>query len=78
MGSKHNRDEKGKFAPKELVRQVRSLRATDEVWNRLKALAQQRGQTPADYLEWMIMREPLKEQESISTQQTQVRIHTNV
>lgn len=44
----------GKFAPKPTVRQVRSLRATDQVWEQFKTLANAQGLTPADYFEWIV------------------------
>jgi hypothetical protein len=54
LSSKRIHASDGKFAPKPTVRQVRSLRATDEVWEQFKSLAQQRGLNPADYLEWAV------------------------
>jgi len=54
VNSKRIHASDGKFASKQTVRQVRSLRATDEVWVRFKSLAQDRGLTPADYLEWAV------------------------
>ena len=46
------RNKKGKFGSKsDSKRKVRSIRATDEVWNKFGEMAVQRGITRADLLE---------------------------
>lgn len=55
MGIKRERNPDGTFSQKQDHRKVRSFRSTDQVWDQLKALADQRGQTPADLIEWAVL-----------------------
>lgn len=49
-----DRTEQGKFAPKsETLRHVRSIRLTDETWNNIGKVADQRRITRADLIEQM-------------------------
>ncbi len=56
-----NRNELGRFTGKSAQpRQVRSVRATDDVWNRLNSYADQQGVSVADLLEKWVYSLPVR------------------